>query len=120
MCSKPRRATVTSWCAPASGKGRRILFTRTKFQTQKLAKDLTQNGIPAAELHGNLSQNQRDRNLAAFNSGDVNVMVATDVAREASTFPVWNSWCRSNRRKIRNPSCIVPDEPREPAIPVTW
>ena len=61
-------------------KGRRILFTRTKFQTQKLAKDLTQNGIPAAELHGNLSQNQRDRNLAAFNSGDVNVMVATDVA----------------------------------------
>ena len=64
----------------ASGKGRRILFTRTKFQTQKLAKDLTQNGIPAAELHGNLSQNQRDRNLAAFNSGDVNVMVATDVA----------------------------------------
>ncbi len=50
----------------ASGKGRRILFTRTKFQTQKLAKDLTKNGIPAAELHGNLSQNQRDRNLAAF------------------------------------------------------
>ena len=64
----------------ASGKGRRILFTRTKFQTQKLAKDLTKNGIPAAELHGNLSQNQRDRNLAAFESGDVNVMVATDVA----------------------------------------
>ena len=64
----------------ASGKGCRILFTRTKFQTQKLAKDLTKNGIPAAELHGNLSQNQRDRNLAAFESGDVNVMVATDVA----------------------------------------
>ena len=64
----------------ASGSGRRILFTRTKFQTQKLAKDLTKRGIPAAELHGNLSQNQRDRNLAAFESGDVNVMVATDVA----------------------------------------
>lgn len=64
----------------ASGTGRRILFTRTKFQAKKLAKNLTQNGIPAAELHGNLSQNQRDRNLAAFNSGDVRVMVATDVA----------------------------------------
>ncbi|KAB6795091.1 DEAD/DEAH box helicase [Bifidobacterium longum] len=53
----------------ASGEGRRILFTRTKFH-----------GIPAAELHGNLNQNQRDRNLAAFDSGDVRVMVATDVA----------------------------------------
>ena len=64
----------------ASGEGRRILFTRTKFQAKKLAKNLTQNGIPAAELHGNLNQNQRDRNLAAFDSGDVHVMVATDVA----------------------------------------
>ncbi|MGE4704034.1 DEAD/DEAH box helicase [Bifidobacterium breve] len=64
----------------ASGTGRRILFTRTKFQAKKLAKNLTQNGIPAAELHGNLSQNQRDRNLVAFDSGDVRVMVATDVA----------------------------------------
>lgn len=64
----------------ASGTGRRILFTRTKFQAKKLAKNLTQNGIPAAELHGNLSQNQRDRNLAAFDSGDVRVMVTTDVA----------------------------------------
>ena len=64
----------------ASGTGRRILFTRTKFQAKKLAKNLTQNGIPAAELHGNLNQNQRDRNLAAFDSGDVRVMVATDVA----------------------------------------
>ncbi|NEG69348.1 DEAD/DEAH box helicase [Bifidobacterium sp. BRDM6] len=64
----------------ASGAGRRILFTRTKFQAKKLAKTLTQAGIPAAELHGNLSQNQRDRNLAAFEEGDVNVLVATDVA----------------------------------------
>lgn len=66
--------------ALASGTGRRILFTRTKFQAKKLAKSLTQQGIPAAELHGNLSQNQRDRNLAAFEQGNVNVLVATDVA----------------------------------------
>ncbi|ATO42170.1 hypothetical protein BA20089_08705 [Bifidobacterium asteroides DSM 20089] len=50
----------------ASGTGRRILFTRTKFQAKKLAKNLIDNGIPAAQLHGNLSQNQRDRNLEAF------------------------------------------------------
>ena len=64
----------------ASGTGRRILFTRTKFQAKKLAKNLIDNGIPAAQLHGNLSQNQRDRNLGAFSRGDVKVLVATDVA----------------------------------------
>ena len=64
----------------ASGVGKRILFTRTKYQAKNLARKLTQSGIPASELHGNLSQNQRDRNLAAFEEGDVNVMVATDVA----------------------------------------
>ncbi|MBW4960312.1 C-terminal helicase domain-containing protein, partial [Klebsiella pneumoniae] len=60
--------------------GRRILFTRTKHQARKLAKQLTTQGIPAVDLHGNLSQNARDRNLAAFGDGDVNVLVATDVA----------------------------------------
>ena len=64
----------------ASGTGRRILFTRTKFQAKKLAKNLIDNGIPAAQLHGNLSQNQRDRNLEAFSRGEVKVLVATDVA----------------------------------------
>jgi superfamily II DNA/RNA helicase len=64
----------------ASGRGRRILFMRTKHQAKKLAKKLTEQGIPAVDLHGNLSQPQRDRNLAAFGDGSVNVMVATDVA----------------------------------------
>ena len=64
----------------ASGTGRRILFMRTKHQAKKLAKKLTEAGIPAVDLHGNLSQAQRDRNLAAFGEGDVRVLVATDVA----------------------------------------
>lgn len=64
----------------ASGRGRRILFTRTKHQAKKLAKQLTEQGVPAVDLHGNLSQPQRDRNLAAFGSGGVNVLCATDVA----------------------------------------
>lgn len=64
----------------ASGAGRRILFMRTKHQAKRLAKKLTQAGIPAVDLHGNLSQPQRDRNLASFSSGDVKVLVATDVA----------------------------------------
>jgi superfamily II DNA/RNA helicase len=64
----------------ASGTGKRILFMRTKHQAKKLALSLTQAGIPAVDLHGNLSQPQRDRNLAAFGEGKVRVLVATDVA----------------------------------------
>jgi superfamily II DNA/RNA helicase len=64
----------------ASGSGRRILFMRTKHHAKKLARQLTDSGIPAVDLHGNLSQVQRDRNLASFAAGDVRVLVATDVA----------------------------------------
>jgi superfamily II DNA/RNA helicase len=68
----------------ASGRGRRILFTRTKHQAKKLAKQLTAAGIPSVDLHGNLSQGARERNLAAFGAdterGGVRVLVATDVA----------------------------------------
>ncbi|MBP2456407.1 superfamily II DNA/RNA helicase [Clavibacter michiganensis] len=64
----------------ASGSGRRILFMRTKHHAKKLAKQLTDAGIPSVDLHGNLSQVARDRNLAAFSAGDVKVLVATDVA----------------------------------------
>ncbi len=68
----------------ASGRGRRILFTRTKHQAERLTLRLNQAGIPAVELHGNLSQRARDRNLATFSrnpeDGGVRVLVATDVA----------------------------------------
>lgn len=64
----------------ARGRGRRVLFMRTKHQAKKLAKKLTDAGIPAVDLHGNLSQAARDRNLAAFSDGSVSVLVATDVA----------------------------------------
>jgi superfamily II DNA/RNA helicase len=64
----------------ASGTGRRILFMRTKHHAKKLAKQLTDAGIPAVDLHGNLSQVARDRNLAAFAAGTSRVLVATDVA----------------------------------------
>ena len=64
----------------ASGTGRRIMFMRTKHQARKMAKQLTEAGIPSVDLHGNLSQNARDRNLAAFTAGTARVLVATDIA----------------------------------------
>ena len=64
----------------ASAPGRTILFTRTKHGAKRLAKQLVDRGIPAVDLHGNLSQNARTRNLAAFESGTVGTLVATDIA----------------------------------------
>lgn len=64
----------------ASGKKRSIFFTRTKYQAKNMAKKFVQQGIPAVDLQGNLSQNQRDRHLAVFAEGLVRVLVATDVA----------------------------------------
>src|SRR4051812_16902891 len=64
----------------ASGLGRSLLFTRTKHQAKKLAKQLAAAGVPAVDLHGNLSQNARERNLAAFSDGTTRVLCATDIA----------------------------------------
>ncbi|HEV7212379.1 MAG TPA: DEAD/DEAH box helicase [Blastococcus sp.] len=64
----------------AAGLGRSVLFTRTKHQAKKLAKQLTASGIPAVDLHGNLSQGARERNLEAFSNGSTRVLCATDIA----------------------------------------
>lgn len=64
----------------AGGLERSLLFTRTKHGAKKLAKQLTSSGVPAVELHGNLSQNARERNLEAFSTGEIRVLVATDIA----------------------------------------
>lgn len=66
--------------ALAAGGGRRILFMRTKHHARRLAGELSRAGIAAVDLHGNLSQPARDRNLAAFAAGTARVMVATDIA----------------------------------------
>jgi superfamily II DNA/RNA helicase len=66
--------------ALASGDNRTLVFTRTKHGAARLARQLNQAGTPAAELHGDLAQSARSRNLAAFGSGQIRVLVATDIA----------------------------------------
>jgi superfamily II DNA/RNA helicase len=64
----------------AGGKNRSLIFTRTRRSAQRLARQLTSARIPAAELHGDLGQSARERNLASFASGGARVLVATDIA----------------------------------------
>jgi superfamily II DNA/RNA helicase len=66
--------------ALAAGSDRSLIFTRTKHGARKLAGQLAAAHIPAAELHGNLTQGARERNLARFAAGAVRVLVATDIA----------------------------------------
>jgi superfamily II DNA/RNA helicase len=63
-----------------SAPGRTVVFTRTKHGAKALARQLNREGVPAVELHGNLAQNARTRNLEAFHSGAATVLVATDIA----------------------------------------
>jgi superfamily II DNA/RNA helicase len=63
-----------------SAPGRTVVFTRTKHGAKGLARQLSRAGVPAVELHGNLSQSARTRNLEAFHQGRAKALVATDIA----------------------------------------
>jgi superfamily II DNA/RNA helicase len=64
----------------ASAPGRTMVFTRTKHGAKALARQLNARGVPTVELHGNLAQNARTRNMDAFHSGKATTLVATDIA----------------------------------------
>jgi ATP-dependent RNA helicase RhlE len=59
---------------------RALVFTRTKHGADKVVKGLARAGITADAIHGNKSQNHRERVLAAFRSGEIRTLVATDIA----------------------------------------
>jgi ATP-dependent RNA helicase RhlE len=59
---------------------RALVFTRTKHGADKVVRALVKSGIPADAIHGNKSQNHRERVLALFRSGDIRTLVATDIA----------------------------------------
>jgi ATP-dependent RNA helicase RhlE len=59
---------------------RALVFTRTKHGADKVVKGLEKAGIAAEAIHGNKSQNHRERTLAAFRSGQIRTLVATDIA----------------------------------------
>ena len=64
----------------AEGRGKTVIFTRTKRAAAKLADELDDRGFNAAAVHGDLNQEARERSMAAFKAGKKDVLVATDVA----------------------------------------
>ena len=64
----------------AEGRGKTVIFTRTKRAASRLTEELTDRGFPAVAVHGDLSQEQRERGMAAFKAGKKEILVATDVA----------------------------------------
>jgi superfamily II DNA/RNA helicase len=64
----------------AEGRGKTIVFTRTKRAAAKLVEELNDRGYNAAAVHGDLNQEQRERAMAAFKAGKKDILIATDVA----------------------------------------
>ena len=78
--AKAEAASLLVHLLKTEGMSRVIVFTRTKHGADKLQRDLEKAGITAAAIHGNKSQNQRERALAAFKSQRPPVLIATDIA----------------------------------------
>jgi superfamily II DNA/RNA helicase len=64
----------------AEGRGKTVIFTRTKRAAAKLVEELTDRGFNATAVHGDLNQDQRERAMAAFKAGKKDILIATDVA----------------------------------------
>jgi len=71
---------VISRILQAEGRGKTVIFTRTKRAAAKLVEELGDRGFNAAAVHGDLSQEQRERAMNAFRAGKKDVLIATDVA----------------------------------------
>lgn len=99
----------------ASGAERSLLFTRTKHAARKLARQLSGQGIPAVDLHGNLSQPQRARNLAAFSKGWSGYWWPPTSPPAAFTSTTSPSWCTWIPQRSPRPTCTAPGARLVPA-----
>lgn len=77
---KSRKAELLSHLIHKNKLGQTLVFARTKHGANKLVKQLAEAQIHAAAIHGNKSQSQRTKTLAEFKSGELHILVATDIA----------------------------------------
>ncbi|KAA8739210.1 DEAD/DEAH box helicase [Corynebacterium tuscaniense] len=81
FCShKMDKPEVTARILQAYGRGKTIIFTRTKRTAADVAEDLAHRGFSVGSVHGDMGQEARERSLDAFRSGEIEILVATDVA----------------------------------------
>ena len=85
--SKPEKPARLREFLSADKDALTLVFSRTKHGTEKLMKGLVADGFNAASIHGNKSQGQRERAIKAFRAGQINVLVATDVAARGIDIP---------------------------------
>lgn len=78
--AKPDKHKLLRQLLEAAPIDRALVFTRTKHGADRVARGLVQSGVEAGSIHGNKSQNARDRVLRSFKQGSITVLVATDVA----------------------------------------
>lgn len=77
---RERKRALLSWMIGSKNWKQVLVFTRTKHAANRLSKQLSEDGINAAAIHGNKTQGARTRALAEFKAGKVRVLVATDIA----------------------------------------
>ena len=80
MIDKPAKSALLIEVLRGEVTGQTLVFTRTKHGADKVVKSLHHAGLSAEAIHGNKSQNQRERVLGAFRSGKLKVLIATDIA----------------------------------------
>ena len=85
--SKDGKPDLLRECLDRHPEDRALVFGRTKHGCERLMKQLDRDGYKAASIHGNKSQNQRDRAIQGFKEGTVKVLVATDVAARGIDIP---------------------------------
>jgi len=111
--TKEGRVPVLADLAAAPGKT--IVFTRTKHGAKALARQLNSRGVPAVELHGNLAQNARTRNLTAFGDGTASTLVATDIAARGIHVDDVSLWSTRTRPSSTRRTCTDRDGQPAPA-----
>ncbi len=74
------KVELVSRLLQARGRGATMIFTRTKRTAQKVSDELAERGFEVGAVHGDLNQAAREKALKAFRTGDIDVLVATDVA----------------------------------------
>ncbi|HYZ66644.1 MAG TPA: DEAD/DEAH box helicase [Mycobacterium sp.] len=74
------KVELVSRVLQANGRGATMIFARTKRTAQKVSDELAERGFKVGAVHGDLGQGAREKSLKAFRTGDVDVLVATDVA----------------------------------------